>query len=206
MPHLGDAKTLTMKKILLSALLAASVLTAQAGLFHFELEPGGLLGANERPTPVVTTATGGELEKNFPAEPGIYFDDTDNSLFINIAWGDSHGFTDLTGAYTQSHIHGPAGINESTGFLYPLTANTQGSFDGVIAQTITLSANAYSIQDQIDQLFAGEWYINIHSSAHGSGEIRGQLVPVPEPQTYAMIAALGLLGFAGYRRYRVRTA
>lgn len=191
-------------------MLGASLLTAQAAVFQFELAPSvdgaGLLGANERPTPVVTTATGGELEKRFAGEPSIYFDDSDNSLFLNIGWGDANGFSDLSSTFSNAHIHGPAGLNESTGFLYQLTANLQSETDGVIIEWVTLVPNprstTYSVQDQIDQLFGGEWYINIHSDNFGAGEIRGQLVPVPEPGTYAMIGALGLLGFAGYRRFR----
>ena len=42
----------------------------------------------------------------------------------------------------------------------------------------------------IQHLIAGETYFNIHSDLFGGGEIRGQLMLVPEP------AALALLGIA----------
>jgi hypothetical protein len=48
----------------------------------------------------------------------------------------------------------------------------------------------------------GLWYINVHSSTFGGGEIRGQLIPVPEPQTYALVAGLSLGAFAAFRRMR----
>jgi hypothetical protein len=46
-----------------------------------------------------------------------------------------------------------------------------------------------------------EIYIDMHTQLYPKGEIRGQLAPVPEPSTWAMIL-LGFagLGFVGYRR------
>jgi hypothetical protein len=53
-------------------------------------------------------------------------------------------------------------------------------------------------------LQAGLAYVNIHTAAHGGGEIRGQLTQVsavPETSTYAMLAAgLGVIGFVARRR------
>ncbi|MCC6535526.1 MAG: CHRD domain-containing protein [Burkholderiales bacterium] len=49
-------------------------------------------------------------------------------------------------------------------------------------------------------------YFNIHTTSFNGGEIRGFLAPVPEPQTYPLMAAgLGLVGWAAARR-RVRPA
>jgi hypothetical protein len=31
--------------------------------------------------------------------------------------------------------------------------------------------------DQAKDLLAGKWYFNVHTAAHGPGEIRGQLNP-----------------------------
>ena len=48
----------------------------------------------------------------------------------------------------------------------------------------------------------GKAYWNIHSSAFGGGEIRGFMVPVPEPGTLAIagLAAAGLAVGAWRRR------
>ena len=47
-------------------------------------------------------------------------------------------------------------------------------------------------------------YINFHNGIYPDGEIRGQLVPVPEPETYATLAGLGLIGFGFWRRRATR--
>jgi hypothetical protein len=42
-------------------------------------------------------------------------------------------------------------------------------------------------------LNSGLWYFNIHTSTFGGGEIRGQILPVPEPSAWALMG-LGLGG------------
>jgi len=47
----------------------------------------------------------------------------------------------------------------------------------------------------------GKAYLNIHSSTSAGGEIRTFLVPVPEPETYAlMLGGLGVLALVARRR------
>lgn len=113
---------------------------------------GTVNGSQEVPA-VTTSATG--------TVAGTYNSST-NALTYTVTW------SNLSGAPTLMHFHGPAlaGENASptlgiTGF--PTTAS--GTFSG----SATLS------DAQETDLLAGKWYYNIHTAAHGSGEIRGQV-------------------------------
>ena len=124
------------------------------------------------------------------------YDDVTNFL----AWSGS--FSGLIGTTTDAHFHGPAAAGVSAGVQIHITAAggdtfpigvTSGSFSGDATLTAT----------QETQLLGGLWYVNIHSTFDGAGEIRGQVsaVAVPEPPAVLMLV-LGLigLGVAGRRR------
>ena len=156
----------------------------------------GLLAGNETGTVNGTPGSGGEIGA------GITFDNVTLQLTINIGWGSGNGFTDLTGPATVGHIHGPtpsaapASFNEAVGVMIGLdnlagwnNSATNGGFSG----TVTLT------QAQVDFLNAGRLYINIHTSTNGPGEIRGNLLPIPEPSTYALLA-LGAGALVAMRR------
>ena len=76
-------------------------------------------------------------------------------------------FSGLTGNTTASHIHKAAiGVNGGVifGFSPPLGV-TAGAFNGIVNPTPA----------QVADLFAGLYYVNIHSDFWPGGEIRGQL-------------------------------
>jgi hypothetical protein len=53
----------------------------------------------------------------------------------------------------------------------------------------------------ISAITAGNFYVNLHTSEFASGALRGQLAPIPEPETYAlMLAGLGVVGWSARRR------
>ena len=189
-----------MKKLLLSlALLLPLAPSAQAAIFNFDLigtAGSGLLPGNEPGS--VFGGTGGEIGA------GIFYNDVTNLLTINVGWGSSQGFTDLSSAANNSHLHGPtaaangAGFTQTAGVLLTLTRSS----DLVTGGTFTsapLSLNA----TQATQLFDGKFYINLHTANNSGGEMRGFLVaaPIPEPAEYAMLlAGLALVGAIARRR------
>ncbi|MGH7994199.1 MAG: CHRD domain-containing protein [Limisphaerales bacterium] len=74
-----------------------------------------------------------------------------------------------------------------------LTLDTPGQTTGTFSGSGTLTAG------QITDLNAGNLYVNIRDSVYPSGEIRGQILAVPEPATITL-ASLGALALLAIRR------
>ncbi len=110
-----------------------------------------LNGANERPNPVVTTATGLGLLTLIG-----------NQLSYTIT------YSGLSTPATGGHIHGPAGTNTSADVLQPFPGVTGTS--GVVAGTLILPVS------QLTNVIDGMTYINLHTTNHPGGEIRGQVL------------------------------
>jgi len=112
-------------------------------------------------------------------------------------------FSGLSGTLQNGHIHGPAPEGQSTGVMYGfLNFMTPGAdnMSGTINATIPLvdGTRGFNVPTQIEQLNSGQWYFNIHSSTFTGGEIRGQILVVPEPSTMAL-SALALGGLLVWR-------
>ena len=100
-------------------------------------------------------------------------------------------FSGLLAPQTAAHVHrGAPGVNG------PVVIG---------APTFPLGSPIHyetMISDQVESdLLAGMLYLNVHSTLYPRGEIRGQLMPVPEPSTYALWGA-GFLGVVTYLRRR----
>ncbi len=132
-------------------------------------------------------------------------------------------FKDLAGTSTMAHIHcctpepfaGNAGLATPMLEGFPLdvpVGQYDHTFDMTQASVYTpgfIAAHGGTATGAFDALFAGlkagEAYLNLHSSAFLSGEIRGTLTPVPEPGNAALML-VGLIGVGRALRRRQRHA
>jgi len=118
-------------------------------------------------------------------------------------------FTGLSSTFGADHIHGPAAATPSTtaSVIYPLqsfTTTSDGGHAGTIVGSVSLvplQNGAYTVAQQLFDLNNGLWYVNVHTATFGGGEIRGQILPVPEPSTLAL-AGLGLGGLLFWKLRR----
>jgi len=103
-------------------------------------------------------------------------------------------YSGLSGTVTAAHIHGPAAPGANASVLYFLSSPAgfiaAGGTSGAITGgnlTLVDGTGGISLANQLSQLTSGQWYINIHTTTFGSGEIRGQITLVPEPTTAAVL-------------------
>lgn len=190
-------KSIRTLAIALLAMAFGSSNSINAGIIDFDLRGtagNGLLFGNE--PAVASGGSGGEIGA------GITFDNVSNLLTINnVGWGSLQGFTNLTSTASASHIHGPTAANNGSGFtqtagvLFTLTRSSSLVTGGTFTDAPILLTAAQAID-----LNNGKYYINIHTSNNGGGEIRGFLVAVPEPSSAALLAVGGLVGLVGRRK------
>ncbi len=184
------------------ALFAAAPATAEVIDFFFQgnagigLLPGNEVGAN---TPVAggapPSAAFGD-ERNL----GLLYDTLTNELSFDFEFEGLSG--GLFNAASGIHLHladAADPLNTTGGIAFNLNSGADanvvldtptvaiGSTSGALAGTVSLT------EAQEADLFAGRYYLNIHSGTFGGGELRGNLVPEPSSLALLAIGALAVL-------------
>ncbi len=112
------------------------------------------------------------------------YDDVTNLLDYTITW------SGLTGPATSAHFHSAApGVNGGV-------ALGISSLNPSVGSGISVSETGET------NLLGGLWYVNVHTAAFGSGEIRGQVIVTAVPEPGTSVLALGALGALFLRRKR----
>ena len=95
-------------------------------------------------------------------------------------------YSGLTGPANGAHFHGPAGpranaphqvmIGMGKDDDMPGMAGMPGMVGAHAMLSSPMAGSAALTDQQIADLQAGRWYVNVHTKAHPEGEIRGQLL------------------------------
>ena len=137
------------RQILCGSIAAVAVLATSAAFAQEMKMKADLTGAQE--VPPVTTQGKGSAEVNFdPASKKLSWTVT---------------YSGLSGPPTAAHFHGPAEAGKNAGVAVPIPNQANSPVTG--SATLT-DAQAADLQ-------AGRYYVNIHTAANPSGEIRGQV-------------------------------
>ncbi len=184
---------------------------AQAVVVNFLLTGPGGVGLTSGSQPVVPLRPG----SGGIGIGGIEFDTVNNSFSMDIRWGSQWpglGFSDLSAPAVTLTINGAPTSNSTNSTVAPVLldlsnranftkSSTQGSFIGSLDATdLAASLAGVGVTDFANLLLAGNTYINVSTDVNIAGEIRGQLVAVPEPSGFALLSVL--VFSAGVRRRR----
>jgi hypothetical protein len=167
--------TLLVSVVLFAIAFTAGIASAQTTFQAF------LTGLGENP-PNASPATGFGT---------VVLNAAQTQITVDESW------SGLTAPATASHIHGPAGVGTNAPVLFPFSGVPNATSGAIPEQTFAITA------PQVAALFAGLYYMNVHTSTFPGGEIRGQLELVPEPST-ALLVGLGVVGLGLKLRRRSR--
>ncbi|MFN8490616.1 MAG: S8 family serine peptidase [Caldilineaceae bacterium] len=129
------------------------------------LATGDLLGANE--TPPVATGTTGSFTVNYDAAL--------NELRFSVTVVPT---TTTPITVTAAHIHvGPEGVAGPV--IRDLVANANLSVPRLVTDSLTFSGGVSPslTVSEVNEMLANQLYINVHTTVHPNGEIRGQILP-----------------------------
>jgi len=125
----------------------------------------------------------------------VRYDDVAKTLDVKLI-AEGISLNELAENPGRFHIHGPAGLGSTAGVIVQLGALQNFEQFG---QLISFEAIGVPLPDPgVNEplLLSGQTYLNLHTVANPSGEIRGQILgaapPIPEPGTLT----LACFGFA----------
>jgi len=206
--------------------LAVLLLTALSGIAHADtILVANITNGQENPPTVPTTSLGAPRPASFGTATFVLNDAqtamTFTATVFNIDFTGSQT-PDSNDNLTVAHIHGPAAPGSATGVIWGFIGspfNDDEPNDAVVTPFLSGVGGTVSgkwdlpegqnttFADQVGNILAGLTYMNFHTVQFGSGEIRGQILVVPEPETYLlMLAGLAGLGAMVRRRRGVKIA
>ena len=112
------------------------------------------------------------LGNSNPSGTGAFVINADGS-FVGITFA----YSDLTGTPSAMHVHNAA-AGENGGVVQKICGQgpSAGLLDNCPSGTSGIIAVIWELSsDMLDELLAGNLYINIHTAQNGGGEIRGQM-------------------------------
>ena len=182
-----------------------------------------LTNSQENP-PTVPTLTTGQLRPVSSGLATFMLNDAMTSMSFT-ATIDNIDFTgsqtaDVNDNLVAAHIHAGATVTPTTNggvvwgfFGNPFNDNNPNDvvvtpFATGVGGTISgkwdaAEGNNTTLAAQLSNILEGRSYINFHTTQFAGGEIRGNISPIPEPETYAlMLAGLGALSLVARKRRR----
>jgi hypothetical protein len=178
-----------MRTLATITFVTATIITTPAAIIEFDLSPPGTdsgIGLHRLNEVIPGPSTGSGDETG----AGIFFDTSTRLLTLNLGYGTAFGFTDLTGPAFSWLLHGPSPASETAPALFNLqmfhTFAPNPAQGGQITGSLVLDSS------QEATLLSGLSYINIYTPANLGGELRGQLVVVPEPAVMTLFFGIGV--------------
>ena len=204
----------------LASVFVAS-LTLSAAAHAVTVFTANLTNLQENPPTVPTTSTGAPRPASFGTATFTLNDAqtamTFSATVFNIDFTGSQS-ADVNDNLGNAHIH--AGVPATPGQNLPVVWGFIGApfndnnpndvvvtpFASGVGGTVSgkwdaAEGNNTTLAAQLPNIFAGNSYINFHTTQFPGGEVRGAIQPIPEPETYAlMLAGLGAVSLVARKR------
>jgi hypothetical protein len=172
---------------------------------------GAVLNGAQQVPPVATPATGSS---------SLFYNQATGAFTVTLTFANLTGTTVGVGpGNAPAHIHlAPPGVNGP--IVIPLVGTPIGVTSAGYSNTFTFgdllgfgvpAGDVAALQTQLNALVGApvgtvaNLYANVHTTLFPNGEIRGNMAVVPEPSTYALVAA-GAAGLGLVARRRRRSA